>query len=207
MISPIFTHPVATFAGGLVLALAAVFLFLSCSAAPNQSAADVSSYRNAMVKVAPSGLKPGGADEEAALARFKTFLQSIGDKDFVRKNTVNVYSADAYLDDTLVVHHGSQDIEAYFLRTSETVTSYQVTIDDTARSGDDFYIRWTMMFAAPALSGGIPVHSTGISQIRLNRDGKVAFHRDFWDSGQNFYSHLPGVGGAIGFVRKRLQSN
>ena len=207
MIAPIFTHPFTTFVGGLVVALVAVFLFLGCSAAPNQSAADVRSYRTAMEKVEPSGLKPGGVGEEAALTRFKTFLQGIGNKDFVRENTLNVYSADAYLDDTLAIHYGVAEIEAYFLKTSETVTSYQVTIDDTARSGDDFYVRWTMMFAAPALSGGEPVHSTGISQIRLNREGKVAFHRDFWDSGQNFYSHLPGVGGAIGFVRKRLQSN
>lgn len=207
MISHIFTHPAATFVAGLVLALGAVFLFLGCSAAPNQSALDVRSYRTAMDKVAPSNLKPGGPGEEAALAHFKTFLQGIGSKEYVRANTLNVYSADAYLDDTLAIHHGAAEIEAYFLKTSATVTKYQVTIDDTARSGDDYYVRWTMMFAAPALSGGEPVHSVGISQIRFNRDGKVAFHRDFWDSGQNFYSHLPGIGGAIGFVRKRLQSN
>lgn len=207
MISPIFTHPATTFVGGLVLALGAVLLFLGCNAGPNQSALAVSSYRGAMLKVAPSNLKPGGPSEEAALAHFKMFLQSIGNKEYVRANTLKVYSADAYLDDTLAIHHGAAEIEAYFLKTSETVTSYQVTIDDTARSGDDYYIRWTMMFAAPALSGGAPVHSVGISQIRFNREGKVAFHRDFWDSGQNFYSHLPGLGGAIGFVRKRLQSN
>ncbi len=207
MIPPIFTHPAATFVGGSASALAVVSLFLSCSAAQNHSAEDVASYRSSMAKVAPSGLKPDGSGEEAALLRFKNFLQSIGNQDYVRKNTLNVYSADAYLDDTLAVHHGSAEIEAYFLKTSETVTSYQVTIDDTARSGDDFYVRWTMIFAAPALSGGKPVHSVGISQIRFNQEGKVAFHRDFWDSGQNFYSHLPGVGGAIGFIGKRLQSN
>ena len=203
----IFTHPATTFVGGLVLALAAVFLFLGCSAAPNQSAADVESYRSAMNKVPASGLKLGEQSEQAALARIKTFLQSIGNQEYVRANTLKVYSADAYLDDTLAVHRGAAEIEAYFLKTSEAMTSYQVTIDDTARSGDDYYLRWTMTFAAPALSGGKPVHSVGISQIRFNRDGKVGFHRDFWDSGQNFYSHLPGVGGAIGFIRKRLQAN
>ncbi|MES2439384.1 MAG: nuclear transport factor 2 family protein [Verrucomicrobiota bacterium] len=196
-----------TFMGGLLLALASVFLFLGCSAAPNQSAEQVAGYRKAMGKVAPSGLKPGGPGEEAALLRFQTFLQSIGDRKYVEENTLNVYSADAYLDDTLAIHHGGAEIEAYFLKTSETMTSYQVTIEDTARSGDDFYIRWTMVFAAPALSGGKPVHSVGISQVRFNREGKVAFHRDFWDSGQNFYAHLPAVGGAVGFVKKRLQSN
>ena len=143
----------------------------------------------------------------AALERFKGFLKGIGDKKFVQENTLKAYAGDAYLDDTLVVHHGAAEIQAYFIKTSETMTSYQVTIDDVARSGNDYYVRWTMIFAAPALSAGNPVHSVGISQIRFNRDGKVEFHRDFWDSGKNFYAHLPVVGGAVGFVRKRLEAN
>jgi SnoaL-like domain len=203
----ILTHPIATFAGGLLVALASVFLFLSCSAAPNRSAEDLAAYRKAMEKVAPSGLAPGGPGEKAALERFKSFLQGIGDTSYVHENALKVYAADAYLDDTLAIHHGGEEIESYFVKTSETMTSYQVTIEDTARSGEDFYIRWTMVFAAPALSGGKPVHSVGISQVRFNREGKVAFHRDFWDSGQNFYAHLPAVGGAVGFVKKRLQEN
>jgi hypothetical protein len=35
----------------------------------------------------------------------------------------------------------------------------------------------------------------------------VAFHQDFWDSGKNFYAHLPVIGGAVGYVGKRLESN
>jgi hypothetical protein len=202
-----FFHPAVTFIGGMLIALASVFLFLGCSAAPNRSAEKVADYRHEMEKIPPSGLKPGGPEEEAALRRFTTFLRSIGDQKYVRDNTRRVYSPDAYLDDTLAIHHGVAEIEAYFLKTSETMTSYQVSIDDTARSGDNYYVRWTMIFAARALSGGQPVHSVGISQIRFDREGKVAFHRDFWDSGQNFYSHIPGVGGAVEFVHKRLQSN
>lgn len=200
-------HPISTFFAGLLLAVAVMLFFLSSCAAPNRSEAEVASYRKAMEAVAPSGLVAGGSGEEAALERFKSFLQGIGDVNFVRENTMKTYAGDAYLDDTLVVHHGAAEIQAYFIKTSETMTRYQVTIDDVARSGDDFYVRWTMIFAAPALSGGDPVHSVGISQVRFNRDGKVEFHRDFWDSGKNFYAHLPVVGGAVGFVGKRLGAN
>ncbi len=207
MIASIFTHPIFTFVAGLLVALAAVFLLLNSCAYPNRSAEDVAAYRSRMEKVAASGLEADSPGEKAALERFKSFLQGIGDVRYVRENTLKVYAADAYLDDTLVLHHGAAEIEAYFVKTSETMTSYQVTIDDVARSGNDYYVRWTMVFAAPALSDGQPVHSVGVSQIRFNREGKVAFHQDFWDSGKNFYAHLPVVGGAVGFVRKRLQSN
>jgi hypothetical protein len=206
MLSILF-HPVFTFVAGLFAGIAVVLLLLVSCAAPNRSAEKVASYRSSMEKVKPAGLVAGSPEEKAAIARVTSFLKGIGDVKSVHENTARVYAADAYLDDTLVTHHGAAEIEAYFAKTSETMTSYQVTIDDVARSGEDYYIRWTMVFSAAALSGGKPVHSTGISQIRFNPGGKVAFHQDFWDSGKNFYAHLPVVGGAVGFVRKRLESN
>lgn len=201
------THPLVAFSAGLLIAAAVIFLLLNFFATPNQSVDEVNSYRASMEKVEASGLLAGGPGEIAALERFKSFLKGIGDVKYVRENTLKVYAADAYLDDTLVVHRGAAEIEAYFVKTSQTMTSYQVTIDDVARSGKDYYVRWTMVFSAPALSGGKPVHSIGISQVRLNREGQVEFHQDFWDSGKHFFAHLPVIGGAVGFVRNRLNSN
>lgn len=212
MLSSIIFHPLATFVAGLLVALCAVFFLLNSCAAPNTSAENVALYRSSMEKVGSSGLEAGGPGEEDALKRFSSFLQGIGDVKYVHENTLKVYSSDAYLDDTLAVHHGAAEIEAYFIKTSETMTDYHMTdyhVTDyhVARSGNDYYVRWTMKFAAPALSGGKPVTSVGISQIRFNREGKVAFHQDFWDSGKNFYAHLPVIGGAVGYVSKRLKSN
>jgi hypothetical protein len=204
---PTISHPLVAFLAGALVTLIVIGVLLSFFAATNRTGEAVSSYRSSMDKVAPSGLEAGGPGEIAALDRFKAFLQGIGDAKYVRENTLKVYAADAYLDDTLAVHRGAAEIENYFVKTSETMTDYQVSIDDIARSGNDYYVRWTMVFAAPALSGGKPVHSIGISQIRLNREGQVEFHQDFWDSGKNFFAHLPIVGGAVGFVRKRLEAD
>jgi hypothetical protein len=207
MMLSILFHPVSTFAAGLLAGAAALLLLLNFLVPANQSAETVAAYRSRMERVAPSGLEVGGPAEKAAIERFTRFLQSIGDAKSVHENTAKVYTEDAYLDDTLVTHHGAAEIEAYFAKTSATMTSYQVTIDDVARSGNDYYFRWTMVFAAPALSGGAAVQSVGISQVRFSPQGKVAFHQDFWDSGKNFYAHLPVVGGAVGYVRKRLEAH
>jgi hypothetical protein len=196
-----------SFVAGIFVTLAGVYLLLKTSAKPNHSAEDVANYRSLMEKVAASGLEPGGPGEKAAISRLKAFLQGIGDAKFVRENTLKVYAADAHLNDTLVIHHGAAEIEAYFVKTSETMTSYHLTVDDVAKSGNDYYIRWTMVFTAPALGDGKPVHSVGISQVRFNREGKVEFHQDFWDSGKNFFGQLPLFGGAIEMIRKRMESN
>jgi hypothetical protein len=197
----------ATFLLGFLVALGIVVGACIWHTPTNQSADKITAYHSRLASVGRSGLVPDSPGEKAGLERFKNFLQGIGNVDFVRKNTLETYAADAYLDDTLAIHHGAAEIEAYFVKTSETMTSYKVTINDVGRSGEDYYVRWTMVFAAPALSGGKPVHSIGVSQIRLNREGKVEFHQDFWDSGRNFYEHLPLIGGGVGYVHQRLQAN
>lgn len=207
MFASFLLHPAVMFVAGLLVAVAVVTGFLRFHAAPNRSANEIAAYQGRLEKLPPAAFEAGSDAEIAAIARFSAFLQGIGDQAFLRENTAKAYAADAFLDDTLVAHEGAAAIEAYFIETSKIMTRYQVTIDDVARSGEDYYVRWTMVFAAPALDGGAAVHSVGVSQVRFNPAGQVVFHQDFWDSGKNFFAHLPGAGGIIGFIRKRLESN
>lgn len=205
MIFNLLTHPITTFIVGILATLAVVGWLISASSQSNQSEQKVAAFHQQLAKQSTSSPFTSTAQEAAALDRFKSFLQGIGDADFIKRETLNVYSSDAYLDDTLVVHHGAAAIEDYFTKTAQTLKSCKVTIDDVSKSGKNYYVRWTMVFAAAALSGGEAVHSIGISQVCFDREGKVTFHQDFWDSGQNFFGHLPIVKGAIGFVRNRIQ--
>lgn len=200
----ILIHPASTFVAGVVVTLGVLALVLKNAQPPNTSRQFVAAYQQHMAK-AGHGKVAEGADEEAALERFKGFLQGIGDARFIRENTLEVYAADAYLDDTLVTHHGAAAIEEYFLKTAANLKDCKVTIDDVAKSGPDYYVRWTMLFSATAMRGGDPVESIGISQVRFNREGKVTFHQDFWDAGRNFFGHLPVAGGVIDIIRKRLE--
>ena len=191
-------HPAAAFLGGVVVAVGGIVAILISCNGPNTSSQDVADYKDEMQKAGGSPADP------ATLKRFGEFLSGIGDPAFVRTNTSKVYAADAYLNDTLVTHRGAVEIEAYFAKTSDTMKSYHTTIDDVFNSGSDYYFRWTMIFAAPALSSGEPIHSVGISQVRFNPEGKVTFHQDFWDSGKNLFGHAPVAGGVISFIRNRL---
>lgn len=201
----ILTHPLTTFFAGILVTLVLIGWLVSANTLPNKTAGLIANYHQQLAKSGMSGFTAGGADEAAALERFKGFLKGIGDAKFITENTLKVYTADAFLDDTLVVHHGAAAIQEYFVKTAANMSHCEVTIDDVSKSGENYYVRWTMVFSAPAMSGGKPVHSVGISQVRFNREGRVSFHQDFWDSGKSFYSHLPVAGGVIGFIRKRLQ--
>ena len=193
-------HPITTFFAGAVLALVGLGIYLVKAGGPNTTAEAVADYKMALES--PESAEQGSRE---AVERFSKFLQGIGSQEFIRENTAEVYAKNAYLNDTLVTHRGAEAIEAYFAKTAETVTSISVDIDDVVQSGLDFYVRWTMIFAAPALGKGLPVHSVGISQVRFDGEGKVTMHQDFWDSGTNIFAQIPVSGVVIDAIRKRME--
>ena len=42
----------------------------------------------------------------------------------------------------------------------------------------------------------------GVSEVKFNDQGKVVKHIDYWDSGRNFYSHLPLIGSIFKGIHK-----
>lgn len=198
-------HPVTTFFAGAIIALIALGMLLNSKTEANQTVQLVKNYREAMTKAGDQGPAPGTPGEKAAIKTFTDFLKNVGDKEYIINETAKAYAKNAYLDDTIVTHYGPEEIKNYFVQTAETMTSFEVNILDTARSGPDHYIRWEMIFSAPKLGGGEPIHSIGMSQVRFDSEGKVAFHQDFWDSGKNIYGKIPVVGGLISIIRNRMK--
>ena len=183
----------------LLLALVVIAILIPACAPNFDTATRTKEYKDVLTST------KAAASSSASLQPFTTFLQKISDKEYVRANVAKVYSADAYLNDTLVTHRGPEQIMAYFHNTADTMTSYQVTIDDIASNGSEHYVRWTMVFSAPKLNGGKPVESVGVSHVRLNAEGKVTMHQDFWDSGTNIYGQIPALGGVIESIRRRFE--
>ena len=185
----------------LLVILVACIIIPACTPNPN-TGQRVAEYNKVLKDTARIADNQKAAE---GLKAFGTFLTKISNKEYVRQNTGVVYAPNAYLNDTLVTHHGAEQIKAYFLKTAETMTSYKVTIDDTASAGNEHYVRWTMIFSAPKLNGGKPVESVGMSHVRFNKEGQVIMHQDYWDSGLNIYGQIPIVGGLIETIRRRLE--
>lgn len=138
-----------------------------------------------------------------AVGRIQRYYENVT-QDSVDALTGRLYSADAYLCDTLHIARGAEQIEAYFLKTAERVSVMEVTILGYSASGPEVYTRWRMTIAADALDDGRPVTTYGISHLRFDHEGKVILHQDFWDASAGFFEHLPVLGGIIQRVRGGL---
>jgi hypothetical protein len=124
--------------------------------------------------------------------------QSVGEK------IAGVYSQDAYLNDTLKEHTGLTAIRDYLIQTARAVKLCRVKIVDAAVSGEDIYIRWTMDVQFNNLNRGKLSRSSGMSHLRLDSDGLIKFHQDYWDSTSGFFQYVPIVGTLIRWIKRRL---
>ena len=43
-----------------------------------------------------------------------------------------------------------------------------------------------------------------LAKLAIASDGRVASHRDYWDTGEELFARLPLVGALMGWLRRRL---
>lgn len=161
---------------------------------------DLAEKTTAAASQAPA---PGSDAEALALERFGLFFENLT-PERVEKTIEQVYAPDAWLYDTLVLHHGMDEIKPYFLATAKRAAGVRVEIMETLRSGSDFYIKWQMDIDWSAFKKGKTTRSFGMSNLRFNDAGQVILHYDFWDSANGFFEHIPVVGSLIRAIKRKV---
>jgi hypothetical protein len=114
------------------------------------------------------------------------------------------YAELLYFNDTLKSMNTRKELSEYLLVTAEHVDYTRVHFSDEFRSGDNYFLLWKMEMGFSVMGKQIESESLGMSQVRLDSQGKVNFHQDFWDSAEGFYRHLPVVGYFVNKSRNQL---
>lgn len=71
-------------------------------------------------------------------------------------------------------------------------------------SGGEGYVQWDMIFIHRKLAGGRPVTIAGVTFLRSDENGKVFYHRDYFDLGAMVYKRVPLLGRLITKIKRRL---
>ncbi len=147
------------------------------------------------------GADLSSSDGEAAIGRFRGFFQNVTSES-IREKTDDLYAEDVWFNDTLKTLRGRAAVETYFLKTMDHVDSFQTKVDDVARSGGDFYVRWTMDVRFKGAKD--PVRTIGVTLLRFDQLGRAVLHQDFWDPAAGFYEHLPVLGGVMRWIKSKI---
>ncbi|PPA04508.1 transcriptional regulator [Pseudomonas sp. MWU12-2312b] len=114
-----------------------------------------------------------------------------------------LYTDDVRFTDPLHEVQGLGQLRAYFAEFYANVNELRFDFHgfDQIAEGEG-YLRWVMSYRHPRLAGGRLIRVDGCSHLRW-RD-KVYCHRDYFDAGAMLYEHLPILGRAIAWLKRRM---
>lgn len=138
--------------------------------------------------------------------KFESFIEAHADlkASHMVDKIEEAYADDLYFNDTLKTLTSRDTLVAYLVETAERVDYNRVQIQEIIPSGDNYYVRWSMQTGFTVFGKSIETESIGMSHIRLDDEGKIYFHQDFWDNTEGLFQHLPVVGYLIGKTKQRL---
>ncbi|CRL50616.1 MULTISPECIES: nuclear transport factor 2 family protein [Pseudomonas] len=114
-----------------------------------------------------------------------------------------LYTHDVQFTDPLHEVQGLVALRSYFtdLYTNVSDLHFEFHGFDHISEGEG-YLRWVMSYRHPRLANGQLIRVEGCSHL-LWRD-KVYRHRDYFDAGALIYEHLPVLGRAIAWLKRRM---
>jgi len=152
----------------------------------------------------PAAPEPGSEAEQLALERFGSFFSSFA-PDRIERLLDSTYSPDCYFNDTLKAIRGSAALRPYLEESASAVEDCRVTILDTTRNAHgEYLLRWKMMIRFKRFRRGSDTWTVGMSHLRFDAQGRVAYHQDYWNAADGLYEHIPLVGNLIRAIKRRL---
>lgn len=115
----------------------------------------------------------------------------------------DVYHQEVVFEDAAHRLEGWDALESYFETLYKNVTRCDFEIQEHQQTDDSGFLTWRMALEHPKLSKGTVIYVNGVSHIKFS-EGRVIYHRDYFDLGEMLYENLPLLGSIIKSIKQRL---
>ena len=114
-----------------------------------------------------------------------------------------LYTSDVYFEDPTYGVQGKTAVLAHFSKSFAKLQGCSFNFHRTVSDGADIFLAWTMTAKHPKFLKGHAVRVEGASFLKT-RNGKIYYHRDYFDMGSLLYEHLPLLGKIIQKIKQRV---
>lgn len=129
------------------------------------------------------------------------FFESISPTDVGQMATL--YSPDAWFKDPFNEVRGPGPIGAIFAHMFEQVDAPRFFVRETVHDPMSTFLVWDFEFGfRRPLPGGRQL-IRGCSHLRFDGEGRITYHRDYWDAAEELYAKLPILGGLMRLLQRR----
>ena len=134
--------------------------------------------------------------------RFKVFWEQL-----TRERVAAIgeyYAADAYFRDPFNEVRGIPELRRIFDHMFEQLHEPRFTILEVVEEGGTAFFVWDFTFRMKSYKPDVMQTIHGSSHVRFAADGKVSYHRDYWDAANELYAKLPVVGSLMRWLAKKM---
>lgn len=110
------------------------------------------------------------------------------------------YAADAWFKDPFNEVRGLEAIRRVFAHMFATLDEPRFRVTDRVADEGGALLVWEFRFGA----GRREYLVRGASHLRFDAQGKVVYHRDYWDTAEELYAKVPILGAVVRRLRRRL---
>jgi hypothetical protein len=114
------------------------------------------------------------------------------------------YSEDAYFKDPFNEVRGLPAIQRIFTHMFSQVGEPRFVVTGRVVDEGGAMLIWEFYFRVRLWGRGETQVMRGVSHLRFAADGKVDYHRDYWDTGEELYMKLPALGTLMRGLRRAL---
>ena len=112
------------------------------------------------------------------------------------------YSADAYFKDPFNEVRGLASIQRIFSHMFTQVGEPRFVVIESIVAENGAMLIWEFNFQLKLWGKSQTQIMRGVSHLRFDADGKVNFHRDYWDTSEELYMKLPALGSLMRGLRR-----
>ncbi|WP_079436142.1 nuclear transport factor 2 family protein [Zoogloea sp. LCSB751] len=116
------------------------------------------------------------------------------------------YGADAYFKDPFNEVRGVEAIQHIFTHMFRQVDGPRFVVTEHVRDGHGAMLVWEFSYRVSRWGQGDAQVIRGVSHLKFGDDGKINYHRDYWDAAEELYMKLPVIGRLMGWLRSALSA-
>jgi steroid Delta-isomerase len=109
------------------------------------------------------------------------------------------YTEDAWFKDPFNEVRGAKAIQRIFAHMFERTVEPRFLVTEKLVDENSAMLVWEFRY-------GKGQRIRGVSHLRFADDGRVAYHRDYWDAAEELYAKLPVVGAVMRGLRRVLSA-
>ncbi|MDE2604310.1 MAG: nuclear transport factor 2 family protein [Burkholderiales bacterium] len=140
-------------------------------------------------------------DREQAVTRIVQLFETLAPQDVARLG--EFYMPDAWFKDPFHEVRGLGEVQRIFAHMFEALQAPRFIVTARIVQGDQCFLAWEFRFAFRSWRRGREQVVRGGSHLGLAADGRVAWHRDYWDAAEELYGKLPLLGGLMRWLARR----